>query len=141
MSELESVKTPAGIGAEDLAVAARGCCMRLTNRADVADWIEVSDDVKTKWRNAANLVFNHYLLETKVSFSSLAQQVAEKVIGTGIWKTRPPVYHLMWEAITRHLANLISAEDIYEIQEAHNNDWSEWILERLTKQTEPKEVS
>jgi hypothetical protein len=95
------------------------------------DWDSLSNEAKAGWMTAAVAMADTVSAETSRPWHDLAKDVCESVFEKGRWPKSPPLIRYTFQAVARHMCNLMLAEDGDDLKEINAFDWQNWVVIKL----------
>jgi len=101
--------------------------------SEPAEWADVSQNVKQRWLEVATALSEFYAEQVDCRWREVARRAAQAYHGTDTWPSMKMEVRLAFEAVSRHVCNLVYAEDSSDLRDAESFDWAEWMLHRMDK--------
>ena len=99
---------------------------------------DASDAIQERWMNFAEVLADACDRELETTWERITEKAYAAYHENEGYGEQPLVVRLLWQAVTRHIVNLITAEDAEDLSalSGAGKFWKEWILERSSKNAE-----
>lgn len=94
-------------------------------------WEDLGNAGRNRWKKVAEIISEIVDREVQYAWRDLARRVAHEYHGEDVWPRQNVAMQLIWEAVTRHMTNMLSAEDPEDLEAIQQARWKKWILDRL----------
>lgn len=118
---------------EDLAREGREAFFRALAK-DPKEWEQVSKSSRSRWEEVAEGCAHVCEQQLEMSWPQLARRLAFTFYREERLEKTAEVLRIAWEAVARHICNLILAEDRDDLNDIAAHDWTAWAGEKLNKQ-------
>ena len=98
---------------------------------DPTPWEELSQDVTSRWMEAAHVVGEFVAQQVETTFRQLARRMAIGYYGKDTWEKAGILEKFGFEICARHVTNMVVAEDAADVKDALDYNWGEWVLRKL----------
>lgn len=112
-----------------------------------APWEKLPASIKGRWQMAVERLFSIAEQGASVPTKSLTEQFLDTIAGTGTYQRQHRILRVLWEAVLRKGANLVTAgmadtdggrptssEMRREIDDALKYNWRDWLADKLKKE-------
>ncbi len=116
------------VSVNELAADARQLFFRLIG-TKTESWLEMPVSVQHKWESVVEVCKERVAEAVEVSWSSLVSQCTQAFYETE--KQNPRVVHLVWEAVIRHIVNVLVAENAEDSEQIRPEWYEDWLRKKL----------
>jgi hypothetical protein len=120
----------------DTEVIAQSCCMafRAAQGLPRIPFEQVADEDEARWQRLALKAEEMMTSMEGMAFHQVGPTVAKTWMRESETPKLTPSEFWAWQAVTRHLAMLLEADEIPDNLQAREESWKEWVLNRLPKE-------